>query len=184
MGALCAGKALDCAQRIAHTSYSNKLAINKHLQATLCQLQDGHRELKEVMQPDSNPDDEPCSEDGIFDDSLDPDELRVAELTSAAVSLLEKLLEKQLEFCHVDVVQGGGPSVLELDSIACDAATARDAVDGMIAHLLGGLDQPDFEKHMQNLYSAITGFRGSGLDTQLVEESLEQLRTVLLDICV
>merc|ERR1712039_340501 len=158
------------------------LAIKKHLQATLRQLQDGHRELKEVMQPDSNPDDELCSEDGIFDDSLDPGELRVAELTSTAVSLLEKLLEKQPEFCHVDVIQGNGPSVRELDNIAGDAAIASAAVDGMIAHLLGGLDQPDFEGHMQNLYRAITGFRGSGLDTQHVEESLEQLRTVLLDI--
>merc|ERR1712039_886679 len=143
------------------------LAIKKHLQATLRQLQDGHRELKQVMQPDSNPDDELCSEDGIFDDSLDPGELRVAEHT---------------EFCHVDVIQGNGPSVHELDNIAGDAPIASAAVDGMIAHLLGGLDQPDFEGHMQNLYRAITGFRGSGLDTQHVEESLEQLRTVLLDI--
>jgi len=179
--AAAAGRALDRADRLAHISTSNRIAIEKQLRALLEQLCDGHVDLKDALSQDGNEEDGLCDEDEDLDASLDPEDRCVAEAANVTVSLLKEVLEKAIAssgspspYFDLDL-----PAVNRLENVVSYGAAAVDATDSLIANILGGLDQAEVAHSIEKLHKAMAGVRGGGLDVQSVEESLNQVQAAL-----
>lgn len=185
--ALAAGKALECAQRLEHVPTHNRPAIEKRLQAIIAQLRDGHVDLKAALSRDDDEDSGLCDEDDVFDEALDPDEACVAEAASAAILLVEGELVKAVKSCGararedaVDLI-----SVEVLEVFTYQSALAVDAIDGLIAHLVGGLDREEFAQSLETLQEAVTSLGGIGemSGVENLEVALKDVRTALAKAC-
>jgi hypothetical protein len=185
--ALAAGKALDRAQRLEHLSISNRFAIAKRLDAIRTQLCNCHDELTDALTP-ADIDDEQDNEDSLeefdCDCSLDADERSVAMATDVAVDLFKNLLDAIMRSHDCGNSQG------EVDLVRIDCgevvvsrcAVAVDSIDGLVAHVLGGLNRKEFLQSLAEFQQSLVELGRRGLDTQKLQESVLGVHSALANV--
>merc|ERR1711948_251262 len=103
----------------------------------------------------------------------DPEERQVVEAVAAAAAALEDLLKRASQAC-APKGDDGAPSVAELEEVAVSSAAAVNAVDGLAAHAMGGLDVKAFAGSLKELCDAALG-----LDIAFAQEAASNLRSAL-----
>lgn len=182
--AVSAGKVLECAGRLEHTSVNNRQAIEKRLQAILTQIRDGHQELTDALQDNESVADcseaaELSDEEDAFDGPLDPQEVAVAQATSSVIKLVQGVLQDSIKCCIGEETHATTMSVQDLEIIVKYADRGLDATDGLIAHMLGGLDKEEFLQSLFMLQEVVSGWQQSCIDVRQLEDSLKEVEAAL-----
>jgi len=181
--ALAAGKALDRAQRLEHLSISNRSAIAKRLDSIRGQLYDGHGELTDALaqKPDDEQNDEDDLEEFDCDCSLDADARCVAVATDTAVALFKDLLDIIIK-SHLSENSQGDVDLVRIDcieTVVSRSVAAVDCIDGLVTHVLGGLDRKEFLQSLEEFQESLVELRRRGLDTQKLQESVLEVHSAL-----
>merc|ERR1712039_893651 len=104
------------------------------------------------------------------------EERRVVEAVAVAASALEDTLKRVSQAC-APRINGEVPSVDQLEVIAACSGIAVNAIDGMAAHAMGGLDVKAFAGSLKEISDATSGF-----DIPFAREAANQLRSALAEV--
>lgn len=165
-----ADEVLDRAKQFERISTHNRASLRRRLLRSLAQLRDAERELVEALATEGKGEDEDEDDLGGFDDALEPDERRLVEAVAAAASALEDILKQVSHACmpgsatpdaegERPAMRGALLDVPDLEVAVVHAASAVNAVDGLAASTIGGIDRPALVSAMADFRSAAAGLR-------------------------
>jgi len=196
--AVLAGQVLDRVKHFDRVSCGNRSAARRRLLTSLTQIRDAAKELEKVISSQKEKEKEDADADegdgdsaDDFDDfdgeELEPEELVVMEGVALAVSALEDVLKEGSSACAASASAASSSAavlgVSELEGIVSSASAAQKAIDGIVAHGLGGMDVKACTECLGELRTASKDFAccaGFAVQAQQkLSEAIDQVEAAL-----
>merc|ERR1711933_139817 len=98
----------------------------------------------------------------------------VAVAVDVAVVLFKEMLDQIIESHARENLLESADHVRQacIEIILNHSATAVDCIDGLIAHVLGGLEREEFSQSLGEFEEMLSELAKSGLDTKRLEKSV------------
>lgn len=183
---LSAGKALDKVKQFERVSAHNRAAVRRRVLKMLAQLRDATRELQEAVKHADGEGEDEDDDFGGFDESLEPEEKVIVEALVAAAAVLEDIMLQASQSCMPAAGGVGGAVPVVILEFAVQGCTAgANAMDGLSAHSLGGVDFEEFSTCLLEMRAAISALSsaeeavGGAAAIGALSESIERVQVAL-----
>jgi len=182
---LSAGKALDKVKQFERVSAHNRAAVRRRVLNILKQLRDATRELQEALKhaDDDAPDDD--DDFGGLEESLEPEEKLLVEALVAVALSLEDLMKQASQSCAAGGGALGAVPVATLEVALKGCIAGANAMDGLSAHSLGGVEFEEVNKCLLEMRAAISALApaeaavGGAAAIGKLSESLDRVEAAL-----
>lgn len=191
-----AGKTLESLKHLERISTNNRASIRRRLLKSLAQLRDAQRELNEELLRAAGDQDDAANAEAIDSDEddldvdcqMEPEERRLVESMVVLIEAVNAVAEQASRSCMPSSPSpsggssgGGGTStaILEMEAVALQVEMSSQAIDGLAASGVGGLDAEEFKASLAKMRSAISGFGTYPEQFAAAERALDGVQAAL-----